>query len=131
MGGQTPRFFGNDEWSRRWFLQSAFGVSRRDKRRGFLVLRPTSRRFSYSMCTVMILQLLPQYEEVKGDNDVRGFSPQNLMLYNKQTLAMTIKHTAVSPKLKSEYDYDKINIKVTKRMNTDKEFLVSLSVLMS
>ena len=28
--GKTPRFFGNDEGSRRWLLQLAFGVSPRE-----------------------------------------------------------------------------------------------------
>jgi len=78
----------------------------------FLALRPNILYSTYIMCTVPILRLLPQYEEVKEDDDVRGFSPQNLMLYNKQTQATTIKHTAISPNLKSRYDYDKLNNKI-------------------
>ena len=46
----------------------------------FLALRPNLRHPSYSMCIVLILQLLPQYKEMKGDKDVRGLSPQNLMV---------------------------------------------------
>jgi len=46
------------------------------------------------------------------NDDVRGSPHKNLMLYNDQTIATTIKHTAISPNLKLRYDYDKNNIKV-------------------
>jgi len=34
-GGENSTIFGNDVGSRRWLLQLAFGVSRREKRRDF------------------------------------------------------------------------------------------------
>ena len=49
-------------------------------------LRPNLRYYTYSMCTVPILRLLPQYKEVKEDVDVRGFSPQNLMVSSSYLL---------------------------------------------
>ena len=62
--GQTPQFLRLKEGQIRWFS----------------ALQPKLRHSSYSMYTVPILQLLPQYEKVKGDDDVRGFSLQNLMV---------------------------------------------------
>jgi len=77
--GKSPQFSALVKGVVIGLFQSAFGVSRRIKRRDFSALRPKLRYSSYSMSTVPILRLLPQYEEVKGDNDGRGFFPQNLM----------------------------------------------------
>ena len=46
-------------------------------------------------------------------------------LYNDQTLATTIKHTAILPNLKSRNDYDKHNIKVY--IFTDNHSVVALN----
>jgi len=47
------------EGSRRWRLA-------KEQTSRFSALRPNLRHYSYSMCTVPILRLLPQHEEVKG-----------------------------------------------------------------
>ena len=110
--GQTPRIFCNDEGSRR--LASPVGVGRLMERQTlrFSGTGEGSRRWnspvgiwrleegqtprclallkgvSVGMCTVPILRLLLQHEEVKGDNDVRGSSPQKSS--GKQQLFNTI-----------------------------------------
>ena len=50
------------------------------------------------------------FDWIDSYDDVRGFPHKNLMLYNDQTLATTIKHTATTPNLKFEKDNDRNNI---------------------
>jgi len=69
-------------------------------------------------CTV------PIFTTTTTVNNVRGFPQKNLMLYNDQTIATTIKPTAISPNSKLRYNYNKNNIKVY--VFTDNRSVVAL-----